>query len=473
MRFKYMSTGNFLKLIFLAFIASVLVSCAAINPEKPTVSALQSPPPLTNTLNNIVVPVEISLSPYFKDADKSVPAVTSGSDKPCSGIRYDYQFQKDSFRISTVNNRILSELHGSYWIKMEYCAACSDMLSAKPVCLTPVIPFSCGINETKPSLRIRLATELGMNDNYGLSTKTSIQELNPLNPCEVTLFRFDATDEVIKEVRKTLEKQCRQTDKELARISFKKDAEDLWKNMNQSVKIPYLGYIHFEPVAISLVKPRLEQNKLYTTLVLNCRTYLNQVPDKTQATELPKLNIVSGAPKDTFDLLTDFELNYDSISRLFTEQVKGKTVDFNKNHFVFDAVDVSGLDQNRLVLGIHFSGTKKGILYLQGIPVFDNTTKILELSKLEFDLKTKSVLLKSAKWLFSNRIYTELEKATKLDLTSQFNDLKKMIDKNLQKKAGDLTLSGKTHDVSVVRIFPTLDHLYLRTCLKAQLNVKQ
>lgn len=449
-------------------------SCRSILPEAPTsVNLTDTPPEINSMINSIVVPVEMNLSGYFKQANKTVPEFTSGSDKPCSGIRYEFQFQKDSFNISTVNNHLLSELHGSYWIKMEYCAACSDLLSSKPICLTPLIPFSCGINEKKPSLRIRFATELAINENYGLSTQTTIDELKSLNPCEVTLFRFDATDEVIKEVRKTLKKQCEETDKQLASISFQKEAGDLWKNMNQSVKIPYLGYIHFEPISLSLVKPRLDQNKLYTTLVLNCKTYLNQNSAKAPATDLPKLNIIPTAPKDTFDLFTDFELNYDSISQLFTEQVKGKTIDFNQNHFEFNAITVSGLDKNRLVLAIQFSGTKKGVLYLQGIPSFNNETKILELTKLEYDLKTKSILLKSAKWLFSNRIYSELEKATKLDLNMQFNDLKKTIDRNLQKKTGDFSLLGKTHDVSVVHIFPTTDHLYLRTCLKAQLNVKQ
>ena len=356
---------------------------------------------------------------------------------------------------------------------MEYCAACSGLLSTKPMCLTPLIPFSCGINEKKPSLRIRFATELAVNENYGLSTRTTIDELKSLNPCEVTLFRFDATDEVIKEVKKTLKKQCEETDKQLEAISFRKEAADLWKNMNQTVKIPYLGYIHFEPISLSLVKPRLERNKLYTTLVLNCKTYLNQNSSKASVSDLPKLNIIASAPKDTFDLFTDFELNYDSISQLFTEQIKGKTIDFKKNHFEFNSIKLSGLDEKKIVLAIQFSGTKKGVLYLQGIPSFDNEKKILELTKLEYDLKTKSILLKSAKWLFSNRIYSELEKATKLDLSIQFNELKKTIDRNLQKKTGDFSLLGKTHDVSVVHIFPTSDHLYLRTCLKAQLNVKQ
>ena len=449
-------------------------SCRSIVPEAPVSTNLSTTPPEINSVTNtIVVPVEMNLATYFRDANKSVPELTSGSDKPCSGIRYEYQFKKDSFSISTINNRLLSELYGSYWIKMEYCAGCSDLLTEKPICLTPVIAFSCGINETKPSLRIRFATELNINKDYGLNTHTTINELKSLNPCEVTVFRFDATDKVMKEVRKTLEDQCRQTDKELSGISFLKDADDLWKSMHQSINIPYMGLIHFQPISLSLVKPRLENNKLYTTLVLNCKTYLNQSPAKSPVSDLPELTIIPNAPKDTFDLLTDFELNYDSISRLFTEQVKGQRIDFNKKHFEFDAIKVSGLDKNKVLLAIHFSGTKKGVLYLQGIPSFDNDTKILELSKLEFDLKTKSLLLKSANWLFSNRIYTELEKATKLDLSEQFNDLKKTIDQNLQKKTGDLTLQGKTHDISVIHIFPTVNYLYLRTCLKAQLNVKQ
>jgi hypothetical protein len=101
------------------------------------------------------------------------------------------------------------------------------------------------------------------------------------------------------------------------------------------------------------------------------------------------------------------------------------------------------LDQKKLILAIQFSGTKKGTLYLQGIPSFDNGTKTLELTKLEYDLKTKSILLKSAKWLFSNRIYSELEKATKLDLSTQFNELKKSIDRNLQKKNRRFQFTGK------------------------------
>jgi hypothetical protein len=462
-----------LKFGIIALLALVC-SCRSIQPEAPVNENLaETPPPVNSLTNNIVVPVEINLSGYFKQANKTVPEITSGSDRPCSGIRYEFQFQKDSFGISTVNNQLLAELVGSYWIKMEYCAGCTDMFSAKPVCVSPLVPFSCGIGEPMPSLKIRFATDLHINENYALESKTSVQELKPLNPCEVTFFRFDATGEVIKEVRKTLKKQCEETDKQLSSITFKNEAAELWKNMNQTMLVPYLGYIHFEPLSLSLVKPRLANNKLYTTLVLNCKTYLNQNATKTMLPELPKLSIISRAPKDTFELLTDFELNYDSISQLFTTQVKGKSVQIKKNHFEFESVKVSGLDQKRISLAIQFKGTKKGTLYLAGTPVFDNENGILKLDNLTYDLKTKSLLIKSAKWLFSDRIYTELQKATQIDFAKDLDELKKSIDQNLQQKNGDFYISGKTHDINVIHIFPTIEKLYLRTCLKAQLNVKQ
>ncbi|AEA42749.1 DUF4403 family protein [Fluviicola taffensis] len=469
MNFFKSKAGSLLIVIHLFLI----FSCGTIKPEKPIEQVIENPPVLAPITTEIVVPIEMSLTSYLTQANAKIPKFTRGSDKPCSGIRYDYEFQKDSFNIRTSNNKLLSELHGSYWIKMEYCASCTDLLSSKPICISPIIPFSCGIKEDKPQIRIRLSTELGISENYSLQTKTSIDELKSLNPCEVTLFRFDATEEVIKEVRKTLKKQCEETDKQLETISFQKDAKDLWKNMNQTIQIPYLGFIHFEPLSLALVKPRLENNKLYTTLVLNSRTYLNQNSTKPVSTELPPLKILAKAPKDTFELFTDFELNYDSLSTLFSEQITGKKLDFKKNHIEFNSARISGLDQNKILLTIQFSGTKNGILYLQGTPTFNNESKILELSNLTYDLKTKSVLLKSASWLFSDRIYTELEKATKLDLTSQFNDLKKGIDKNLQRKSGDFSLLGKTHDIRVIAIFPTINFLYLRTCLKAQLTVKQ
>lgn len=462
-----------LKFGIIALLA-LISSCRSIQPEAPVSGNLaETPPPVNSLTNSVVVPVEINLSGYFKQANKSVPQVTSGSDNPCSGIRYKFQFQKDSFGISTVNNQLLAELIGSYWIKMEYCAGCTDLFSAKPVCVSPLVPFSCGIGETMPSLKIRFATDLNINRDYALETKTSIQELKPLNPCEVTIFRFDATGEVIKEVRKTLKKQCDETDKQLGTITFKNDAAELWKNMNQTMLVPYLGYIHFEPLSLSLVKPRLANNKLYTTLVLNCKTYLNQSAAKATLPDLPPLSVISKAPKDTFELLTDFELNYDSISRLFTSQVQGKTVQIEKNHFEFESVKASGLDQKRISLAIQFKGTKKGTLYLVGIPVFDNEKGMLELSNLAYDLKTKSLLLKSAKWLFSDRIYAELQKATRIDFSKDIEGLKKSIDQNLQQKNGDFFISGKTHEINVVHIFPTIEKLYLRTCLKAQLNVKQ
>ena len=135
-----MITGKLYRRICVSIGIALSVSCSTIKPEKPVTTVVESPPPPSPVTTDIVVPIEIDLSSYFKEADKTVPKITTGSDKPCSGIRYDFLFQKDSFEISTSNNLLLSELVGSYWIKMEYCAACSGLFTDKPVCLSPLIP---------------------------------------------------------------------------------------------------------------------------------------------------------------------------------------------------------------------------------------------------------------------------------------------------------------------------------------------
>lgn len=466
-----MNKGLVYSFIAVAFVLTAS-SCGSIKPEPPTRLITEVAPSVETVTNQIVVPLEINLSSYFKQANNQIPKVTKGADYPCSGIRYIYEFTKDSFEINTKNNELKSELFGSYWIKMEYCAGCTDLFTSKPTCMTPVVPFSCGVNEKKPSLKIELATQIGVSKDYSVQSKTRIEQIKSLNPCEVTLFRFDATSEVMKEVRKTVEKQSIALDKQLENISFKKDAQEIWKNLNQNIQIPYLGTIHFIPTNISLVNPKFSDNMLNTILVLDCKTFLDQSNSPNPQKPLPDLKVISKAPKDTFEVVTDFQLNYDSLSTLFSDQIKGKTLDLQGKKITFNRITVSGLNQHFVLLAIDFSGSKKGTLYLQGIPSFDNKTKVFSLDQLTYDIKTSSLLVKTAKWLFNNRIYNELKKASQISLQAEFEEVKSLINKNLSQRFGDYQLIGKAIDVSVSDFVVSKESLFLKANLSAHLKIK-
>jgi hypothetical protein len=459
------------RLFSIFIIALFLASCGSIKPITPAMLTEQKKETKELHYNKIVIPIEIDLNPYFETADKNIPETTVGSDFPCSGVRYNYEFTKDNFKIITKNNELFSELNGSYWIKMNYCSGCTKLYDGKEHCLTPLVPFSCGIGETKPSVKIQLATQINVNKSYGVESKTRIEQIKPINPCQVTLFKFNATEEVMKRVKNVVEQSAKDIDKQLNSISFKKEAADAWKSMSKSVSVPYLGYIHIKPTEISLVKPLFSNNKLVTAIQLNCATYLDQSAEDIALPNIPELKIISSIPKDTFEVVTDIQLSYDSLSKFLTAQIKGQSFDIKGNTFTFNSVTVRANTENKLVIGVEFGGSKKGILYMLANPVFENKEKIFSLENMEYELETKSLLLKMADWLYSKKIKEELTKASRMDFKDKFNALRTSVNSSLKRNIGDFKLSGQMIDAQVFSIFVNKEYLNLQTKVDAKLKV--
>jgi hypothetical protein len=457
-------------LYFIVF-SLLLSACATIKPDAPAVLTQEAMRATHLTDNRIVVPIEIDMTKFIKEADRKIPAVIKGGDQPCSGVRYEYEFFKDQFNVHANQQTLTTTLLGSYWIKMNYCAACSKLFGKEDKCISPVIPFSCGVNEERPSVNIQLTTQVGVNKQYGVSSVTKIQAIEPINPCKVTLFKFDATKAVMKRVTAVVEEEAANMDKELESISFKKEAELFWKQLNTSYSIPNLGYLHVEPRSVAIVKPTFLNNKLYTSLVLNCSTLLNQQAEHGSKKELPELKVISAVEKDTFSVVTDIELSYDSLSYVLTQQLKDQVVNLKGNQFVFKNFEVKGLLNNKISLAVHFEGSKKGVLYLKGVPTFDNATKTFRLDELDYELETKSAILKLADWLYSKRITEELQKASTISFQQEVTDLIQTVHKNINRKIGDYQLRGTIVQASVNQIQTSLEHLYLQTKVDAQLKV--
>jgi enoyl-CoA hydratase/carnithine racemase len=74
-----------------------------------------------------------------------------------------------------------------------------------------------------------------------------------------------------------------------------------------------------------------------------------------------------------------------------------------------------------------FAGTKKGVFYLLGLPKFDNAKNILALKNVEYDLSTKNVLIKTAKWLLDETIRKKLESQMVFDMNDLVTLTKKSI----------------------------------------------
>ena len=129
--------------------------------------------------------------------------------------------------------------------------------------------------------------------------------------------------------------------------------------------------------------------------------------------------------------------------------------------------------ESRMGVEVDFDGSKKGTLFLTGLPVYDSITKHIRVDDLQFDLKTKNVLLKSAKWLLSDKIRREMQKAMDIDIKPQLSDAKKMMNEalNTQYDYG-VTLKGNIKDLKITDYQLRSEELWVRLFLGGDLKIQ-
>ena len=445
-------------------------ACKQIAPLAPA-NEVAVIPPIEQPVSHIIVPVELSLTNYFKQIDESVDQEFNGGEQQCEGVSYNYHFQRKPIKFSASNKKISYDVAGEYWIKMSYCPKCTDVFRSKPSCISPRIPFSCGINEPMRKMELQYSTSIGINEKYQLVGQTKLEKLEAKDPCEVSVFQYDATDILLKEVKKALTNLTVDIDKEIGKYSFKKEAESAWKSANQTIAFSPYGYLHIQPIALVLETPHFEKDKLLTTVCIDARPIFSSDPTTKLSSPLPPLKQVSSFPTDEFDLIMDLRLNYDSLSHVLQSLYGKKELLIKNRKVIIDSVAITGAAKNQLNIALRFSGYKKGYLYLTGTPTFDEATQTISITSLDYDLATKHVLLKTAKWLFNDRILTALQDATLHDLTPQLEQLKEVINSNFHYTYAPFVVKGKVNHLAVSSIFPDEKELIIRVLSTGKVKV--
>jgi hypothetical protein len=151
--------------------------------------------------------------------------------------------------------------------------------------------------------------------------------------------------------------------------------------------------------------------------------------------------------------------------------VKGQKFEAGKNFIFVDELKLFAA-QERLGVEVKFSGSKKGIIFLTGKPVFDSEKNVVHVEDLQFDLSTKNILLKSAKWLLNETIRKKMQDAMIMDLTPQINDAKKAMNASWnQQMSNGIALKGNLNTLKVTDIQILQKELFVRAQLKGKMSV--
>lgn len=460
-----------MKLILcLSLFAAVLLSgCAEIKPLAPAVEVAK-PGPSRQEVSVIDIPIQVELKPYFKEADASVPRRFEGKQTMCEGTSYSYVFERKSIEFKGKGNELQFDIDGKYALKMNYCPQCTDLFNGAGNCVVPRIYASCGVGEPMRKVEISYATKFELLSDYKLKSETRLKTLNPLDQCEVTVFSFNATDQLMKEIKTSLKDLAVDIDKQIGATDIRKEVEKAWGTMSKPFAIDQYGYLYLSPSRISVSNFQLNGSLLNFSIAMEAYPSIQLTKSAGKQNPLPNL---SPYPKKSgFNINLDLIGNYDSLSRLLTSELRGKEILIKKNKIILDSANIYGAADQQLSFKIAFSGKRSGVLYLKGTPTFDPQKQEISFPDLTFDLQTKNALLKSAKWLFNDKITQTIRQYSIYNLTDLLKDAGQKLEKELNRKIDEHTvLGGKMNHIQVEAVYPMEKELLIRTNLTGNIKL--
>jgi Domain of unknown function (DUF4403) len=111
----------------------------------------------------------------------------------------------------------------------------------------------------------------------------------------------------------------------------------------------------------------------------------------------------------------------------------------------------------QLAVETKVKGSIKGTMYLTGTPYFNAADTTLRVKNLKFDLKTKNLWLKSAKWMFNGKVERTITKAIAIPFNSNIRELEKHLADflNHRQLGYGLELNGKLTKITVSELMLT------------------
>lgn len=460
-----------IKIFLIASLLWALCSCKTIDIAQPTISNVDSTffnlPP-----SYIHIPVEIDLTSQLKDVEKSLPKQFEGKQEQCEGVSFSYKFLREPIDFQFKPNILYYEVDGKFELKLNYCPKCHELWDEKGSCTVPRLYASCGYGEPMRKVKVAYATTVSITDGYRFNTSTKLKKFDVLDPCEITVFKYDATSQVEKQVRVQLEALEKDIDQQIEDVDIRSSLQDVWKQLEEPMDLSGYGLLYLNPKSMALSPVSFENNgkKASLNALLTVQPLISTNNIQQKHTPLPNQSTYKS--EDGFELSISVKASYDSINTLMNKTIKGMDIPFHNKHIVIDSLHVLGQKNQKLLVEVHFSGSKKGVFYLEGKPAITPNQHFV-MSDVAYDLNSKSVLLKTAKWMFDKRILEELSKAADYDLAPLLEETKISINQQLNTTLTDgVFLSGKVDELSVSNIVLGAGEFYMMTIVSGNVKLK-
>jgi hypothetical protein len=250
-------------------------------------------------------------------------------------------------------------------------------------------------------------------------------------------------------------------------IELKKYVRQAWELACQPILMSeeFSTWLLVVPTAVEMT-PLLARNNIIRTSI-GIRGYTQTVtsaskPESRGVSKIPNLQTVEKIPEE-FRVGLISMIPYQEAARLATAKFVGEKFTFSNGRYTLEITSIDLYGQNeKLVIKAGLRGSLNGTIYLKGIPYYDPVTKNLSLKNLDYDLDTRSIMLKTANWLLQGKFSKMMEQQLVFPVGQQITDAHATIQSALTNNtlAKGIVLNGTLKDITPDRVYLTPEHIY-------------
>jgi hypothetical protein len=423
--------------------------------------------------SEINVPIQVNLRPIYNLAEKTVDTLFTSPNWPNGWVqdgcdtRYKYTFRRSALQMKASGTSFSLGFTGFYKI------IGSTRVCVNGAALSPWTPACrCGYDEGERRVAVNFQNSVFITPDLKARLLIKRLEPQPIDKCSVCFWGQDITTEVMKGLKEQLDDAKTDMEKNFGSYDLRPKFQEMWDQLNKVYTLYGLGWLQINPTKIRLNNLYARNDSMNIYLGLAAKPLISFEKPTEHLTVAPNITDFSYHPG--FNIFLDAILNYDSLTHILSGQLENKRFDLGSNKYIIiKDCSLYGVDNENLIIKLNFEGSQKGLFYLTGRPSYDATTKIIELKDLDFDIKSKNMLLKTAEWLFNRRIVSDLRKYVSFDLSSYVASAITTVNQQLNKEwMKGIQSNGNVEDIKIVNIYPLREHLVVRSNCSGNLSVK-
>ncbi len=425
--------------------------------------------------SQIDIPIQISLRPVFAMAENNVEKVFTSPNYPKDWVqtdcatRYKYHFRRSPLNMKMQGTTLDLSFTGYYQI-----------IGATRACLNGVVlsPWSpscrCGFEEPERKVQVGFTSQFRLATNYFLQTRVTRHEPKPLDKCEVCFWGQDATKAVIDGLKAELDLSKKAIEDSFGNYNLRPYLQRAWNMLSDVYYLPGVGYFSLHPKRLRMNQFHAQNDLLHINIGLSATPQVSFARPENISTPLPDLGTV--ANPGGFNVYLEAALQYDSLSNIMNGYLVGKRFDLTeglfKKHIIVNKTEVSANEDGDLKIMIDFSGSFNGSIFFTGKPVYNSDNKTIEVRDLDYDLKTKNLFLKTAKWLFNGKIVNELKKYTSFELSSYYDTAALSLNDWLNREwTPGIKGTGEVEELKLTELYALPEHLLIRSNCRGKMSV--